>query len=169
MKAVIYLSDVSSGSFSYIKGTHKSVKPDPVLLHEHFKDSFVEKYKKDIVYANGKAGTVIIFDTSGIHCQSSPNLTPRDAVFYTYNAPAISIDASELEYGGYGPLLVSNAMIDETFTVDDLKILGFFQKEFGSMGQQRLTRNPILSAIVKSEVELSVYIHEYVFSFFSRL
>lgn len=169
LKAVVYLTDVNSGSFSYIKGTHKSIKPNPTLLHEHFSDAFIARLKEDIVYASGSAGTVVIFDTSGIHCQSSPNLSPRHAAFYTYHSPAVSIDSSELEFGRYGPLLINNAIIDDTFTIDDLKIIGFFQKEFGSMGQQALTRNPILSSMVRSQVEMSIYLHEYIFSFYKRV
>lgn len=169
LKAVIYLTDVDSGSFSYIRGSHKSIKANPKVLHEHFNDAFIETNKNDIVYTPGKAGTVIIFDTSGIHCQSSPNLSPRHAAFYTYHSPTVSIDASELEYGRYGPLLINNAIIDDTFTLDDLKIIGFFQKEYGCIGEQLLTRNPVLSSIVRTELEMSIYLHEYVFSFFERV
>ncbi len=169
LKIGIYLTDVNSGSFSYLKGSHKSVKSNPNILHEHFNDAFIEQQKENIIYANGPAGTVVIFDTSGIHCQSSPNLSPRNAVFYAYHSPTVVIDASELEYGRYGPLLINNAIIDDSFTIDDLKIIGFFQKDFGSIGKQALKRNPILSSIVRNEVEMSVYLHEYLFSFFDRV
>jgi hypothetical protein len=164
LKAVVYLTDVDSGSFAYIKGSHVNVKRDPHILHEHYTDEFLKKYEDDKVFATGKAGTVVIFDTAGIHCQSSPNLLPRNAVFYTYHSPEVHIDPSELEYGRYGPLLISNYVIDDTFTVEDLRVLGFFQKEYGSRGTQELTRYPILSSIVRAQLETTIYLHEYVFS-----
>ena len=164
LKVVIYLTDVTSGSFSYIKGSHRKIKSNPHILHEHFTNEFIEPYKEDIVFALGKAGTVIIFDTSGIHCQNSPNLSPRNAAFYTYNDAEICIDSSELAYGRYGQLFVSNEFINDGFTVEDLRILGFFQKKSGNKAAQNLTRYPILSSLVRAEVEAAVYLHQYVFS-----
>ena len=169
LKVVIYLTDVSSGSFSYIKGTHNSVKSNPDILHEHFNDQFLEPYKENKIFALGKAGTVVIFNTAGIHCQNSPNLLPRNAAFYTFHSPEIQIDQSEMEYNRYEPLLISNEFIDDTFTMSDLKMLGFFQKPAASTRAHKLIRYPVLSSIVRAELEATIYMHEYIFSNFKRI
>lgn len=169
LKAAIYLTDVTSGSFSYVKGSHVNIKSNPQVLHEHFSNAFLETYKKDMVFALGKAGTVVIFDTAGVHCQNNPNLSPRHAAFYTFNTPDVRLDASEVEYGRYGKLLINNTFVDDTATLEDLKFLGFFQKKSARKTTIESIRFPTLSAIVKAETELTVYFHKYVISNIKRV
>src|SRR5688500_15231468 len=67
VKLAIYLSDVRSGGFNYIKGTHR--KQHPRLVGNHEVDQFTES---QIAELYGPAGTAFLFDTSGIHRQSVP-------------------------------------------------------------------------------------------------
>lgn len=149
LKVAIYLTDVETGPFAYVKGSHKNVKSDPFVLHKHYSDEFVGQYKNDIVKVTGKAGTIIIFDTAGIHRQMSPNLSERRAIFFTFHSPDSQIDPSELEYGRYGPIIINNLFVDEDVTLEDLKFLGFFQKHYASVGSQQSIRFPWLSWLIK--------------------
>lgn len=169
LKAMIYLTDVETGPFSYIKGSHRNISTNPNILHEHFSNEFIKNHEQDIVHAIGKAGTVIIFDTSGVHCQHSPNLSLRHAVLYTFNIPNISIDQSELDYGRYMPLLIRNEFIDDTFSIDQLKFLGFLQKAKPAFNPQKYTRYSTLASLIRFELEATIYFHYYVGSNFKRI
>src|SRR5690242_19332218 len=72
VKLAFYLTDVTSGAFNYIKGTHRLNHPRLVRNAE------VTKYSDaDIDVLTGPAGTAFLFDTSGIHRQSVPILEER--------------------------------------------------------------------------------------------
>src|SRR5918994_1651089 len=66
VKLAIYLSDVSSGGFNYIKGTHRKQHPRLVKNNE------VDPFESEIAELYGPAGTDFLFDHSGIHRQSVP-------------------------------------------------------------------------------------------------
>lgn len=79
-KAILYLTDVTKkrGAFQYIKGSQKKksvlegiVRHDFNHNHNRFSNSEIEKFtnnkKYDISTFTGKAGTLLLVDTSGIH------------------------------------------------------------------------------------------------------
>src|SRR3954471_3934472 len=80
VKLAFYLTDVKSGAFNYVKGSHHRQHPRPVRNHE-----ITAQDRSRIVELTNKAGTAFLFDTSGIHRQGVPMLEPRCAVFYNYH------------------------------------------------------------------------------------
>jgi hypothetical protein len=119
VKLAVYLTDVKSGAFQYIKRTHGRQHPRPVRPHEaadHPLDSVVEM--------TGPAGTAFLFDTSGIHRQAVPILERRHAVFYNYHDPGVPLQREDVEYYRYHPLLLNAAFLGD-MTDEDRRILGF--------------------------------------------
>ena len=119
VKLAVYLTDVKSGAFKYIKGSHGKQAPRGVRPEE-VEDSAPEQ----IVEILGKAGTAFLFDTSGIHRQSIPILEKRHAVFYGYHDPAVALQPEDVEYYRYHPLLLNAAFLGG-LSKEDERILGF--------------------------------------------
>src|SRR5229473_5817862 len=86
IKLGIYLTDVKSGAFKFLKGSHR--KQHPRNLN---KAEVNELLLADVVEISGAAGTVFMFDTSAIHRQSIPILDPRQAVFFGYHDPKVPL------------------------------------------------------------------------------
>jgi len=122
VKLAFYLTDVSSGYFEYIRGTHRQQAPRPVPGAE-----VANVPSSEIVKAIGSAGTMILFDTSGIHRQSVPILHPRRAVFYNYHDPSVPLQREDIAYYRYHPLLLNAAFLGD-LTEEDRRILGFGDK-----------------------------------------
>ena len=99
MKLAFYLTDVRTGAFNFIKGSHQQQHPRLVKNHE-VKDFEASRF----VELTGPAGTAFLFDTSGIHRQGVPMLEPRQAVFLQ-----LSRSASSLAGGGCELLSLSSA------------------------------------------------------------
>ena len=93
IKLAVYLTDVRTGAFQYIKGTHGLQAPRPVKPHE-----VRDVPRERIVEMTGPAGTAFLFDTSGTHRQSVPILEPRHAVFYNYHDPAVPLQREDVDY-----------------------------------------------------------------------
>ncbi len=122
VKLALYLTDVRSGAFNYIRGTHGQIHPRTISRDEaarHPADRLVE--------ATGPAGTVILFDTSGIHRQAVPILEPRHAVFYNYHDPSVPLQREDVEYYRYHPLLLNAAFLGD-LSAEDRRVLGFGNK-----------------------------------------
>jgi len=135
VKLAIYLTDVKSGAFTYVKGTHGKLHP------RSYSDAEVGKLDPSlIVKALGNAGTAILFDTSGIHRQSTPILEPRHAVFYNYHDPSIPLRQEDVKYNRYHPLLLNAAFLGGT-TDEDRRILGFGDKRQFVPAYQRGARH----------------------------
>ena len=122
VKSVIYLTDVKSGAFHYIKGSHRQIAPKD---YESWEIS--DTWKKNVVEMTAPAGTVILFDTSGIHRQGSPILEPRQAVFLNYHDPTVRIQEESIRSYRYHPLLLNAAFLGG-LTAEDCRILGFGEK-----------------------------------------
>jgi hypothetical protein len=122
VKLAIYLSDVRSGGFNYIKGTHR--KQHPRLVKNHEVQSFS---KLDVAELYGSAGTAFLFDTSGIHRQSVPMLDERRACFFNYHDPAVALQKEDLEGYRYHPLILNAAFLGNLSETDQ-RILGFGNK-----------------------------------------
>ncbi len=122
IKVAFYLGDVQSGAFQYIPGSHRQQAP------HHLKRSEVEALAVDkMIEFLGPAGSAVMFDTSGIHRQGIPILEPRDAVFLNYHDPDVPLQAEDVEYYRYHPLLLNAAFLGQ-LTPKDMRILGFGDK-----------------------------------------
>jgi Phytanoyl-CoA dioxygenase (PhyH) len=122
VKLAMYLTDVRSGAFNYIKGSHRKQHPRMVQNHE-VKDVDTSQ----IAEMTGPAGTAFLFDTSGIHRQGVPMLEPREAIFYNYHDPNVLLQEEDLVYYRYHPLLLNSAFLGN-LSADDQRILGFGEK-----------------------------------------
>lgn len=122
IKLAMYLTDVRTGAFNYIKGSHQKQHPRPVKNHE------VAVYDKaNIAELTGPAGTAFLFDTSGIHRQGVPMLEPRRAIFYNYHDPTVPLQREDIDYYRYHPLLLNAAFLGG-LSEEDYRILGFGNK-----------------------------------------
>lgn len=122
VKLAIYLSDVRSGAFNYIKGTHR--KQHPRLVKNHEVDEFPGS---EIAELSGPPGTAFLFDTSGIHRQSVPMLEERRACFFNYHDPHVALQKEDLDGYRYHPLLLNAAFLGN-LSAQDQRILGFGNK-----------------------------------------
>lgn len=135
VKLAFYLTDVRSGAFQYIKGSHGRQAPRPVRAHE------VDDIPASrVVEANGPAGTAILFDTSGIHRQSVPILERRHAVFYNYHDPSVPLQKEDVDYYRYHPLLLNAAFLGN-LSDEDRRVLGFGNKTNYLPSFERQTRH----------------------------
>jgi hypothetical protein len=119
VKLGIYLTDVRSGGFVYVKGTHGKRHPRPLIREEVSglaRECFVE--------VAGPAGLAFLFDTSGFHRQNVPILEPREAVFFAYHDPKIPLQQEDVDYYRYHPLQLNAAFLGH-LTKEDQRILGF--------------------------------------------
>lgn len=122
VKLAIYLSDVRSGAFNYVKGSHRKQHPRLVKNSEL---SAVDS--SQIAELFGPAGTAFLFDTSGIHRQSVPMLEERQACFFNYHNPRVALQQEDIDYYRYHPLILNAAFLGE-LSEEDQRILGFGNK-----------------------------------------
>lgn len=122
VKLAVYLTDVRSGAFNYIRGSHRKQHPRPVRAEE-----LGDVPRDQIVEMFGRAGTAFLFDTSGIHRQGVPMLEPRQAVFYNYHDPDVPLQKEDVDYYRYHPLLLNAAFLGD-LSPEDRRILGFGNK-----------------------------------------
>jgi hypothetical protein len=139
VKLAYYLSDVRSGEFQYVRGTHRQHHP------RMWFDSEVAQFGEGrIVRATGPAGTAVLFDTSGIHRQGEPILEDRDAVFLNYHDPRVPIQEEDAVYYRYHPLLLNAAFLG-SLSEEHRRILGFGDKSQYLHAFERPARFPILA------------------------
>jgi Phytanoyl-CoA dioxygenase (PhyH) len=122
VKLALYLTDVRSGAFCYVKGTHQKVHPRPYRTEE-----VRQLPPSKVMEVTGPAGTVVLFDTSGIHRQAMPILEPRHAVFLNYHDPSIPLQQEDVAYYRYHPLILNAAFLGD-LGPEDYQILGFGNK-----------------------------------------
>lgn len=122
IKLAMYLTDVHSGAFRFIKGSHR--KQHPRNLKRAEVDSLP---MSELVELKAPAGTVFMFDTSIIHRQSIPMLEPRHAIFYAYHDPSVTLQQDDVAYYRYHPLLLNAAFLGD-LSEEDQRILGFGDK-----------------------------------------
>jgi hypothetical protein len=122
VKLALYLTDVRSGAFCYVKGTHQKIHPRPYRTEE-----VRQLPGAQVVEVTGRAGTVVLFDTSGIHRQAMPILEPRHAVFLNYHDPSVPLQQEDVKYYRYHPLILNAAFLGD-LGPDDYRILGFGNK-----------------------------------------
>jgi hypothetical protein len=138
VKLAVYLTDVRSGAFNYIRGSHRKQHPRSVRNNE-----LEDVPASQILELTGEGGTAFLFDTSGIHRQGVPMLEPRWAIFYNYHDPDVPLQKEDVDYYRYHPLLLSAAFLGN-LTDEDRRILGFGNKRNFLPAFERLSRPPAL-------------------------
>jgi hypothetical protein len=137
IKLAMYLTDVRSGAFNFIKGSHGKQHPRTVRNYE-VKDFETSRFAE----LTGPAGTAFLFDTSAIHRQGVPMLEPRQAIFYNYHDPRVRLQTEDVNYYRYHPLLLNAAFLGN-LSSEDHRILGFGNKSNYQPCFERQSRTPL--------------------------
>jgi hypothetical protein len=156
VKLAFYLTDVKTGAFNYIKGSHRKYQPRGWRNHEITTTFSAE----EMVEVAGPAGTGFLFDTSGVHGQSWPILEPRHAVFYNYHDPSIPIQQEDLDYYRYHPLVLNAAFLGN-LTPEDQRILGFGNKAHYVPGFQRQPKHTAFQLLQQRAFDVKIVAGEY--------
>src|SRR5438128_1813394 len=106
VKLGMYLTDVHSGAFNFLKGTHQQQHP-----HNLKKDEVNALPMDQVIEMSGVAGTAFLFDTSILHRQGIPMLEPRQAIFYAYHDASVALQQEDIDYYRYHPLLLNAAFL----------------------------------------------------------
>lgn len=138
VKLAIYLTDVKTGAFNYIRGTHRKQHPRPIRTIE-----LGDVPASEIAELTGPAGTAFLFDTSGIHRQGVPILEPRHAVFLNYHDPRVPLQPEDVLFYRYHPLLLNAAFLGG-LSAEDQAILGFGNMNNYSPEFVQPDRHPVL-------------------------
>lgn len=154
IKLGLYLTDVKTGAFHYIKRSHRTHHPRLFQNGE-----VVDTPTEDIVEVTGPAGSAFLFDTSGIHRQGMPILEPRQAIFLNYHDPAIPLQREDVQYYRYHPLLLNAAYLGQ-LREEDQRILGFGDKRNYQHGFVRRCKHPGLEAINRLLVEATLQFNQ---------
>lgn len=144
IKLGLYLTDVKSGAFQYVRDSHRQRAPRTVSRQE-----MAHVSPAQIVEVTGPAGTAFLFDTSGVHRQAVPILEPRHAVFYNYHDPRVPLQQEDVAYYRYHPLLLNAAFLGN-LTAEDQRILGFGNKTNYQPNFARSAEHPGYSALVQA-------------------
>ena len=135
VKLAMYLTDVKSGAFQYVRETHRQEHP------RIYRNSEVERSPSSrILEVTGPAGSAFLFDTSGIHRQGVPMLERRHAIFYNYHDPDLPLQQEDRAYYRYHPLLLNAAFLGG-LSSEDQRILGFGDKRRYVHAFQRRSRH----------------------------
>src|SRR6266850_5155865 len=138
VKLGMYLTDVKSGAFKFLKGSHQKQHPRNLNKAEARALPFA-----DLIEISGAAGTVFMFDTSAIHRQSIPILEPRQAVFFGYHDPKVPLQREDIDYYRYHPLLLNAAFLGG-LSPEDQRILGFGNQTNFQPAFQRRDQPPLI-------------------------
>jgi hypothetical protein len=123
IKLGIYLTDVRSGAFNFIKGSHRQQHPRD-LKKKEVRDLDLS----ELVELRGPAGTAFMFDTSAVHRQGLPMLESRQAIFFGYHDPSVPLQHEDVITHRYHPLLLNAAFLGN-LSDEDRRILGFGKKQ----------------------------------------
>jgi hypothetical protein len=155
VKLALYLTDVRSGAFKYIKGSHGKQVPRTVARRE------VEHVPQDqVIEVLGKAGTAFLFDTSGIHRQSCPILEERHAIFLNYHDPSVPLQQEDVAYYRYHPLLLNAAFLGN-LSDEERRILGFGNKTNYIPGFQREPKHRWFRACMRAGFDLKLHLSDW--------
>jgi hypothetical protein len=152
VKLAFYLTDVHTGAFNYIKGSHRQQHPRILKKHE-----VAELPASQLLKLTGPAGTAFLFDSSGIHRQGMPILEPRQAIFLAYHDPRVRLQQEDVTYYRYHPLILNAAFLGNLST-EDQRILGFGNKTNFQPAFERSARTPIGYKTVKATVNAQLRI-----------
>jgi hypothetical protein len=154
LKVCVFLTNVTSGGLGYIPGSHRHEAP---RLYNRKESISLPRDRALVV--DGPAGTIAIFDTSGIHRQMIPVLQPRHAVFYCYHDPSIPLHADDLAYNCYHPLRLNAAFLGN-LSSEQQRILGFGDKRQLMPCYRRLVKYPISHGIFTALLAKLVWFDE---------
>jgi Phytanoyl-CoA dioxygenase (PhyH) len=155
VKLGFYLSDVTSGAFRYIKGSHGQRVPS-ILKRDEAERLPLERLMEFL----GPAGTAVLFDTSGIHRQGIPILEPRLAVFYNYHDLSIPLQQEDVEYYRYHPLLLNAALLGD-MTPENRRILGFGDKTHYQPNFVRQRSHPLFHSCLTAAYNVKLTLGEW--------
>ena len=150
VKLAFYLTDVRSGAFNYIKGTHRQHHPRPVRNNE-----VADVPASQILEVMGSAGSAFLFDTSGTHRQGVPMLEPRQAVFFNYHDPHVPLQKEDIDYYRYHPLLLNAAFLGN-LSEEDQRILGFGNKTNYLHAFERAPKHTMLQGAFRGALEVAI-------------
>lgn len=150
VKLAVYLTDVQSGFFEYVRGSHQKQAPHPVPTRE-----LGSLQESMMVQVKGPAGTGFLFDTSGIHRQSVPILEKRSAVFYNYHDPSIPLQKEDVDYYRYHPLVLNAAFLGKLCD-EDCRILGFGDQRNYFHAFSRRQKYPQLQRVFETILDSTV-------------
>lgn len=154
VKLAIYLTDVETGFFEYVKATHQHEAP------RYYKNTEVgHTVQGEVVQAKGPAGTAVLFDTSGVHRQSVPILQRRQAVFYNYHDPSIPLQSSDIKGNRYHPLLLNAALLGN-LDEEARRVLGFGDTRNHRPLYARPSRTPKLDGVYRKTLAWTVKMDE---------
>jgi len=153
VKLALYLTDVRSGAFNYIRGSHRKQHPRYVQNSE-----VAGVPQSQITEVTGKAGSAFLFDTSGIHRQGVPMLEPRRAIFYNYHDPSVPLQKEDVDYYRYHPLILNAAFLGD-LTSEDARILGFGNKHNYIPAFER-SGVPILHSLASQAFNIQLHIRD---------
>jgi hypothetical protein len=162
LKLAVYLTDVRSGAFQYIKGSHGQ---PPRSLKRHESQALPLDRMDEFL---GPAGTAFLFDTSGIHRQSIPILEPRQAIFCNYHEASVPLQPEDVEYYRYHPLLLNAAFLGG-LSAEDFRVLGFGEKATYQPGYARTPAHPRFLALLQRSYEARLFAGEWSQRIFGRL
>lgn len=155
IKLAIYLTDVKSGAFNYIRGSHRKEHPRAVRNIE------VEDVPaSEIATMDSPAGTVFLFDTSGIHRQGVPILEPRQACFYNYHYPDVKLEQESIDSYRYHPLLLNAAFLGG-IGAEEMRILGFGRKTNYIHAYERKSRDAAIGARTEAMLKARLRVKDF--------
>lgn len=141
VKLAMYLTDVKSGAFHYIKGSHR--KQHPRMVKDKELPNVAPGEVSELL---GSAGTAFLFDTSGIHRQGTPMLEERRAIFYNYHDPTVPLQREDVDYYRYHPLMLNAAFLGQ-LSAEDQRILGFGRKTHYQHAFERVAKHKFLQRV----------------------
>jgi hypothetical protein len=150
IKLGMYLTDVRSGAFNFIKGSHQKQHPHNLKRGEVRELDFSELFE-----LTGPAGTVFLFDTSAVHRQGLPMLEERQAIFYAYHDPSVPLQQEDIDYYRYHPLLLNAAFLGN-LSGEDRRILGFGNKTNFQPAFERHDRPPLTNLLFDASLGLEL-------------
>jgi hypothetical protein len=155
VKLAMYLTDVRSGAFNYIRGSHQKQHPRLVENRE------VKDVPKSVITeVVGPAGTAFLFDSSGIHKQGVPILEERMALFYNYHDPRTPLAKEALDYYRYHPLMLNAAFLGN-LSKEAERILGFGNKVRYKPAFRRTTEHKLLYRTFSLAFSASVTVDDF--------
>jgi hypothetical protein len=155
VKLAIYLTDVTSGAFQYVRGSHGKQAPRMVAGYE-----LHGVPREQILEVQGPAGTAFLFDTSGTHRQAVPILERRRAVFLNYHDSSVPLQSEDIAYYRYHPLLLNAAFLGG-LTEEHRRLLGFGNKTHYQPDFERRTEHPGFLTLVRCCYDCKLYGREW--------
>ena len=107
VKLAFYLTDVRSGAFQYIKGTHGRQAPRPVRADEVERRRRRRRSSRPTGRPGPRSSSTPRASTARA-CRSS---NARHAVFYNYHDPSVPLQKEDVDYYRYHPLLLNAAFL----------------------------------------------------------